>query len=184
MRRGAFQLIMAGTVLAILLVPELNGNAGLDVYAKDKTQRVDADDPTYRLFQLLDSSHGGKPEDFCLLADLYNDPTKTDQEYRHVLRVDYDKNRSFGKLNLYVRAVAKMTPEQLRTYTPKQIYEFGETDLEKFVKTEAGPFGRPGDIYLRAREDSPLSAAPITDEVRNSYEFFVTQYLLPALQKK
>ena len=29
----------------------------------------------------------------------------------------------------------KSTPGQLRDYTPKEIYEFGEQDVEKFTKS-------------------------------------------------
>ncbi len=182
MRRGVSEIILTSAMSAILLALVVSENRGTHAYAKDKIQRADADDATYRLFQLLDASQGGKLADFCILAEIYKN--KDGQEFQHVLRVDYDKNRAFGKLKLSVRGVAKLAPEQLQAYSSKQIYEFGETDLEKFVKTEAGPFGRPGDIYLRAGEDSPLAESPITDDVRGSYEFFVTQYVLPALQKK
>ena len=50
-----------------------------------------------------------------------------------------------------------MTPQQLETYTAKQIYDFGETDLEKYVKTNAGEFGTAGDVYLHANDRAGLA---------------------------
>jgi len=157
---------------------------GSRLYAKHKVDPAAPDDATSQLFQLLDSSRDGKLPDFYLLADLYKDPSKPDDEYRHVLRVDYDKSRGFGKLNLWVRSVGKMTPQQLQTYTPKQIYDFAETDQEKYVKTTATTFGGSGDLYLRADGDAPLATSSINDDVRKSYDVFLTQYVLPALRKK
>ncbi|HEV2175693.1 MAG TPA: hypothetical protein VGW33_00590 [Terriglobia bacterium] len=154
-------------------------------HAKHKNETpVDPNDSTYRLFQLLDDSHEGKLDDFCVLADDYPDPDHPNQTYQHVLRADYDKNRAFGKLTLYVRAVSKMTPDQLAMYTPKQAFDFGETDLEKYVKTNPGPLGIEGDLYLRSGTDTPLESVPITDDIRKKYDDFVNLYLLPALQKK
>jgi hypothetical protein len=152
------------------------------LHAKHK-EESEQNGPTARLFQFLDSAHGGKLEEFYVLADLYKDPSKPDQELRHVLKVEYDKNRAFGKLRLSVRSVGQMTQEQLATYSPKQIYDFGEVDLEKFVKTSPGPFGGMGDVYLRSTGDSPLATTNITDEARKEYEMFITDYILPALQK-
>jgi hypothetical protein len=172
-----------GWPTAIAVVFLLSAVMPGQVYAKHK-EEVEQNGLSSRLFQFLDSSYGGKLEDFYLLADLYKDPNRPDQEFRHVLRVEYDKNRVFGKLKIYVRSVGKMTPEQLSTYTPKQIYDFGEVDLEKFVKTSLGPLGGSGDIYLRAGPDSPLATVPITDDVRKEYEMFISDYILPALQKK
>jgi len=169
--------------MAVLLLGSIPPGDGA-LYAKHKGEQADLDDATSRLFQLLDSARDGKLADFYLLADLYKDSDKPDEEYRHVLRVNYDKNRGFGKLNLWVRSVGKMTPQQLETYTPKQIYDFAETDQEKYCKSNAGQFGTPGDVYLHANQDRPLATAPVTDEVRKSYGLFVTDYLLPALQKK
>lgn len=182
-RESRTPIVTAATVSAVLLAGLL-GNSANSLYAKHKPEEIDPEGPTARLFQLLDSSRDGKLSDFYLLADLYKDPNKPEEEYRHVLRADYDRNRGFGKLNLWVRSVGKMTPEQLRTYTPKQIYDFAETDQEKYVKTSLGSFGASGDLYLHASEDGPLASAPITDDARRSYDFFVTQHLLPALQKK
>ena len=113
--------------------------------AKEKTSPTDPNDPTYRLFSLLDSKYNGKLDDFCVLADLMNDPKNPGQELQHVIRIEYNKDKAFGKLNLHVRTVAQLTPEQLKTYTPKQIFDFAETDTAKFTKSDAGSFGRTGD---------------------------------------
>ncbi len=169
-------------VIWLLLI--LCGCLSGSLLAKEKVQAVDTNDPTYRLFLLLDSTRGGKLADFYLLADVYKDPKNPDQELQHVLRVDYDKNRFFGKFRIYVRSVAKLTPEQLGTYTPEKVYEFGASDSEKFEKIEPAPFGQRGDLYLRAEDDRPLSSAPITEDVKKAYEVYLTQYVLPALQKK
>lgn len=148
------------------------------LYSKKKEE---GNDTTSRLFQILDEAYGGKLEDYVLAA-AYTDPA-SGEEFRHVLRVDYDKSRAFGRLNLYVRGVGKMTPQQLSSYTPQQIYDFAEIDLEKFIKSEPGPFGLPGDLYLRSSAAGPLTREPITDEARKQYDNFVTQYLVPALEK-
>jgi hypothetical protein len=154
------------------------------LWAKDKTPPIDPNDPTLRLYQLLDSSRGGKLVDFYLIADVYKNPDNADEELQHILRVEYDKDRAFGKLNIHVRSVGKIHPDQMKTYTPKEFYEFGLSDLEKYVKTDAGPFGQPGDLYLRAGPDLPLASAEVTDEVRKAYESFLTRYLTPALRKQ
>jgi len=144
-------------------------------------EKNEPDPATIQLFQVLNSSFGGKVEHFCVLADTYTDPSG--QQFRRVLRVDYDKSRSFGRLSLYVRSVGNMTPEQLAAYTPQQIYDFGESDQAKFVKTDTLTFGAPGDLYLAAQDDGPLHSAQITDDVRKRYSDFVTQFVIPALQK-
>ena len=176
---------MRKTVAALLgavVTWALLGAVGIRVgYGKEKAPRVDPSDPTLRLFDFLDSTRNGKLEDFFALADIYSEQGK---EFQHVVRAEYDKNRAFGKLRIYLRSVAKMAPEQLQTYTPKQVYDFGEVDLEKFVKTEPGEFGRQGDIYLRGDAENPLATSAITDEARKSYQMLVAQYVLPALQKK
>jgi hypothetical protein len=118
------------------------------------------------------------------MADVYPDPKNAGQELQRVLRVEYDKARAFGKLKVYVRSVGKMQADQLKTYTPKMVYEFGVEDAEKFVKTEAGPLGRAGDLYLRSSEEHPLATTPITDEARKTYQRLVADHVLPALQKK
>jgi hypothetical protein len=152
--------------------------------AKEKNPAVSPDDLTLRLFQLLDSSYGGKLSEFYLIGDVYRDPKIPDRELQHVFKAEYEKERGFGRFRLYVRSVDKLTPGQLKEYTPKQVYEFGEVDVEKFTKTDPGPFGRPGDVYFRAIPDGPLAASPVTDEVRKEYETFISQWLLPALAKK
>jgi hypothetical protein len=143
--------------------------------------KVDENDVTSKLFQLLDNQHSGKLDDIYVLADVYTDASG--EQYRHVLRVDYEKNRSFGRLAIYLRSVGKMTPEQLAVYTPEQIYGFGEVDLAKFVKTDPGPFGQRGDLYLESSDDQPLHTVSVTEEARKSYETYVSQYIIPALQK-
>lgn len=152
------------------------------LYAKRKPgSEVDA--ATSRLFQLFDSGYNGKLDDFYLLADLYTDPQSPGQQYRHVLRVNYDKDRVFGKLTLYVRSVGKLDPQQLQAYTVKQIYEFGETDAEKFIKTSDGDFGSPGDLYLKASDDGVLASAPINEDIRKEYDALISQYVMPAIEK-
>lgn len=176
---------MRKTVAALLgavAVSALLGALGARVgYGKEKVPRIDPNDPTLRLFDLLDSTRNGKLEDFFTLTDIYSEQGK---EFQHVVRADYDKSRAFGRLRIWVRSVAKMAPEQLQTYTPKQVYEFAEVDLEKFVKTEPGEFGKQGDIYLRGDGENPLATTLVTDGARKSYQMLVAQYLLPALQKK
>lgn len=144
-------------------------------------EKYEPDQATIQLFQILNSSFGGKVDHFCLLADMYTDASG--EQYRRVVRVDYDKSRTFGRLNLYVRSVGKMTPDQLATYTPAQIYDFGESDQAKFVKTDTLTFGAPGDLYLQAQDDGPLHSASINDDVRKRYSELVTQFVIPALQK-
>jgi hypothetical protein len=160
--------------------------AGLPVLhlAKEKTPAVSPDDLTLRLFRLLDTSYGGKLSEFYFIGDVYRDPTIPDKELQHIFKAEYEKDRAFGRFRLYVRSVDKLTPGQLKDYTPKQIYEFGELDVEKFSKTDPGPFGRAGDLYFRATTERPLATAPITDDVRKEYETFITQWLFPALEKK
>lgn len=171
--------------VAVCLLLALPGARSGAAFAKDKTVSVDPNDPTLRLFQLLDDSRGGKLTEFYILADTYTgkDANNQDAELQHVLMVEYDKTRVFGKLTIHVRSVSKLAPEQLKTYTLKQIYDFAVDDTEKFVKTEPGQLGRTGDLYVASDGDRPLASAPITDEARKHYEFFVTQYVMPAVQK-
>ena len=149
--------------------------------AKEKNPPVDSNDPTLRLYNLLDSTHGGKLQDFFVLGNVY---TEAGQEYQHVLRLEYDKSKAFGRLTIHVRAVAKMPPDQAQNYTPKSLYDFGDSDLEKFVKTDPGEFGRQGDVYLRSGEDAPLATTPATDQAKRFYAQALSQYILPALEKK
>jgi len=162
----------------------LAGNtARLD--AKDKNSAVSPNDATVRLYSLLDSKYNGKVDTFCVLADLVNDPKNPGEPQQRVLRIEYNKDHAFGKLSIHVRTVAQLTPEQLKTYTPQQIYDFAETDSAKYTKTDPGSFGRPGDVYFQAAPDGgPLQTVPVTSEVQAQYDSFVTQYLLPALDKK
>lgn len=170
------------TILCVGLA--LVGGLAAPLLGKEKTPPVDANDPTFRLFQALDTNRGGKLTDFYLIADVYKDPAGSSEEFQHILKADYDKNRSFGKLQVYVRSVGKILPDQLKTYTAKEFYDFGLMDQAKYMKTDPGEFGKSGDIYLRAVEDRPLATTPVTDEVRKSYEQFLTQHLLPAIEKK
>jgi hypothetical protein len=173
---------MGGIVLTVLI---LGGGTAGRLGAKDKPPPVNANDPTVRLYNLLDSKYNGKIEDFCVLADTVNDPKNPGQTQQHVLRVDYSKDRGFGKLLIYMRTVAALTPEQLKSYSPKQIYDFGETDSAKFTKTDPGSFGRQGDVYFEpASEGGPMRTTPVSPEVGAQYDHFVTQYILPALEKK
>jgi hypothetical protein len=160
------------------------GLPGLHFAKEKKTQTVSPDDLTLRLFQLLDSSYGGKLSEFYVVGDIFKDPKNPDRELQQILKAEYDKGSNFMKLRIYVRRVDKLTPDQLKDYTPKQVYEFGDSDVEKFTKTEPGPFGRTGDLYFQAVDDGALATAPITDEVRKEYETYVGQWLLPALEKK
>lgn len=176
----------AGLIAGLALITlSLSGAWWGGAAAKEKPPLVSPEDPTLRLYQLLDAQYGGKLDDFCIIGDVFNDPKKPDHPEQHILRVEYDKNRAFGKLRIYVRTVDKLTPDQLKTYTAKQIYDYAETDSEKFTKTDPGYFGKTGDIYfLPVSEGGPLATAPITDGARSAYERYVTDFILPALQKK
>jgi hypothetical protein len=175
-------VIIAGAVFALLV---LGGGDHGRLGAKERAPQASSNDPTVRLYSLLDAQFNGKLDDFVLLADVVDDPKNPGQTQQHVLRVEYGKDRVFGKLNIHVRTVAQLTPEQLKTYTPKQIYDFAETDTAKFTKTDPGPFGKPGDVYFEPASDGgAMGSVPSTPEVQSQYERFVTQYLLPALEKK
>jgi len=176
-RPSFFSIALFCGLLSTVGVPALH-------LAKEKPPAVSPDDVTLRLFQLLDTSYGGKLADFFLVGDIYNDPKAPDKELQHVFKAEYDKGRAFGRFRFYVRSLDKLTPGQLKDYTAKQIYEFGELDVEKFTKTDPGPFGKTGDVYFQAIPDGPLATAPVTDEVRKEYETYITQWLLPALAKK
>jgi len=179
--RPSFTLPAALCALCALL-----WSAGLPtpLFAKEKPPTISPDDLTLRLFQLLDTSYGGKLPEFYLIGDVYKDPKIPDKELQHVFKVEYDKDRAFGRLKIYVRSLDKLTPGQLRDYTPKQIYDFGDQDVEKFTKTDPGPFGKTGDLYFQPTENGPLATAPITDDARKEYETFISQWVLPALEKK
>lgn len=181
--RTRFLSIIAASFATVCLLGPATSFWGKEK-SKDKPLVVDANDPTVRLFQLLDASHDGKLKGLYVIADVRRDLQNPDREVQRVLRVEYDKARLYGRLNIYARVVDKLGPEQLKSYTPQLIYDFGAEDVEKFTKTEAGPFGMTGDTYFLAKMDSPLTTAPVTDEVRQAYEALVSQYVLPALSKK
>ncbi len=173
--------LMGGALLALVTF----GICARDLGAKDKTSPGNPNDPAFRLFSLLDSKYNGKLDDFCVLADLVNDPKNPGQQFQRIIRVEYNKDRGFGKLNLHVRTVAQLTPEQLKAYTPKQTFDFAETDAAKFTKSDAGTFGRTGDVYFEASSDGgPLTTVTITPEVQSQFEMFLNQFVLPALEKK
>ena len=173
-------LVLLAALCAFLMT------AGLPSFcaAKEKPLAVSPDDVTLRLFQLLDSSDAGKLPELYEVGDVYKDPKNPDKELQHVFKVEYDKTRAFGRLRIYVRGVDELTPGQLKDYTPKQIYEFADADMEKFSKTDPGPLGRTGDLYFQASENGPLATTPITDEARKEYEAYVSQWIMPALEKK
>ena len=174
-------VIICSAVLILLIFAGTAERMG----AKDKSSPANPNDPTYRLFSLLDSKYNGKVDDFCVLADMINDPKNPGQQLQRVIRIEYNKDKGFGKLSLHLRTVAQLTPEQLKAYTAKQTYDFAETDVAKFTKSDTGSFGRTGDVYFQASsEGGPLATATVTSEVQSQYELFVTQYLLPALEKK
>jgi hypothetical protein len=174
--------IIVSTVLTLLVGG--CGNAGRLV-AKERTPQVSSDDPTLRLYNLLDSKYHGKLSDFCVLADVFDDPKNPGQAQQHVLCIEYNKDKGFGKLTIHVRTVAKLTPEQLKAYSPKQTFDFAETDSAKFNKTDPGPFGKPGDVYLETAPDGgAIGTVPVTSDVQAQYDRFVTEYLQPALEKQ
>jgi hypothetical protein len=176
------QLARFVTPFGIIFLSAFSSVALSKAFPSQEGRSVDPKDPTYQLFQLLDTTRGGQLKDFYVLADIYKDPNDPSLEYRHVLRVEYDGKRLFGKFRIYVRSVSRMTPEQLEAYTPAQIYNFAAVDEEKFEKMEPGPFGQPGDVYFRAEPGEPLHSAPTTDAIRKAYETFITQFILPALK--
>lgn len=151
---------------------------------RKKKEAVSPNDPTYKLYQLLDNSFGGTLSNFYLLAGVYKDPQKPANQLQRVILVDYHKGSYFGRFRIYVRSVGKLTRAQLKTYNTKQIYQFAESDDAEFEKINPGPLGGTGDLYLKATSNGPLAPAPITDEVRQQYNTLITKYILPALKKK
>lgn len=150
---------------------------------KSKTGRISSKDLTTQLYNTLDNSHGGKL-DLYLLADIYSEPSQPGVQYQRVLHVTYDKSLYFGRFTIHMRSVGKLNSNQLIAYTPKQVFDFGNRDTQEFEKIDPGPFGATGDLYLLATDDNPLSAAPVTDEVRQRYDALLTDYILPAVQKE
>ena len=63
--------IIAGTILILLV---FGGGNARRLGAKEKTPGIGPNDPTVRLYSLLDSKYNGKLNDFFLLADVVNDP--------------------------------------------------------------------------------------------------------------
>lgn len=153
-------------------------------WAKRKHGAVGPNDPTYKVYQLLDKSYGGKLNDFYLFAGLYDDPQNPANQLQRVVRVDYDKGRFFGRFRVYVRSVSKLTAAQTKAYNAKQVYHFGVSDDTEFEKINPGPLGQTGDLYLKSSSKGSLAPAPVTDLARQEYEMLLTQYILPALQKK
>lgn len=174
----------AGRVLRLSFIASLAACCAIPsaAYARTRRDSVDPNDPTYRLFSLLDRSYGGKLTDFYLLADVYADSSQPGRILQHVLLVNYDKDLFFGRLTIRVRGVSQPTPGQLSEYTPAQIYGFG-SDVEKFEKIDPGPFGESGDVYFRAAGDRALAAAPITGAAKSEYESLLHRYILPALER-
>jgi hypothetical protein len=142
-----------------------------------------ANDPTDRLYQLLDQSMDGKL-DLYLLGDTYTDPSSSGDQYQRILRVVYNKDLYFGRFTIHIRSVAKMSPVQLATYTPRQIYHYAANDTAEFEKITPGLFGKTGDLYLVASDDHPPASAPITRGVQQEYENLVVNYILPSVQKQ
>jgi len=171
-------------LLAAFCAPLMTAGFPTLCVAKEKPVVVSPDDATLRLFQLLDNSYSGKLAEFYIVGDIYKDPKNPDKELQHVFKAEYDKARAFGRLRLYVRSVDKLTPGQLKDYTPQQVYEFADADVEKFTKTDPGPLGRTGDLYFQATENGPLATVAVTDEARREYETYIAQWLMPALEKK
>lgn len=168
--------------LAVAVLIACNASPG-STSARGKGVSVNPNDPTYQLFRLLDDSYGSRLTGLCVIADTYPDSAHPGQMLQHVLWVDYDKDRFFGRFWIYVRGVSQLTPGQQREYTPGEIYGFG-SDLARFEKIKPGPLGRAGDLYFHATSDGALAPAPITEDVTREYELFLTQYVLPALAKR
>ncbi len=151
-------------------------------FGREKTPVTNPNDPTFKLYALLDSSHDGKLEDFYFLGDVFTNSSHPGEDWQHVILAEYNKNLFFGKFKMTVRSISKPTEEQLKAYTAKQLYDFG-SDSAKFAKIDPGPFGQKGDLYMIADEEKPLASAPISPGVQAAYEKYVTQYLIPALGK-
>ncbi|MEJ2009797.1 MAG: hypothetical protein P8Z30_16860 [Acidobacteriota bacterium] len=178
MKKGKCSVVfLAAISLLVVAAPSLWAK-------KHKKAAFSADDPTYILYQLLDNSYGGKLSNFYLLANIHPDLQNPKVQLQRVLRVDYNKNQYFGRFRIFVRDVGKLTPAQLKTYDIKQIFQFGESNVEEFEKIDPGPLGGTGDLYLSATSGGPLAPAPITDQVRQEYEMLITKYILPALKEK
>jgi hypothetical protein len=75
MRSRKRKLVVVCSAVLMLLV---FGASADRMGAKDRTSPTNPNDPTFRLFSLLDSKYNGKVDDFCMLADLINDPKNPD----------------------------------------------------------------------------------------------------------
>ena len=170
--------------VAVLVAISLLAVAAPSAWAKKKRQSVSPDDPTYKVYQVLNDSYGGKLSDLYLLAGVYADPQDPSNELQRVIRVNYDKARFFGRFRIDVRIVGKLTPAQKKTYDAKQIYQFAESNSMEFEKINPGPLGGTGDLYLTATSSGPLAPATVTDQAREEYDPLITKYVLPALKKK
>ncbi|MGH9436620.1 MAG: hypothetical protein ACRD22_01675 [Terriglobia bacterium] len=150
---------------------------------KRKLEKMSSNSPTGRLFNILNSSLGGKL-DLYLLAGIYSPPSKPGTQSQQVLHVTYDQSLFFGRFTIHMRDVAKLNPQQLIVYTPKQIFDFASQDAQEFEKINPGPFGGTGDLYLASTGASPPAVAPITDEVRQQYDALINLYIMPAVEKQ
>ena len=138
---------------------------------KTKPRRADPERSHVPLFQMLDDSHGGKLIGFYILGDTFTGQRlqqPADADIQHVLMVEYDKRTALRQIDDTRPQLSKLAPEQLKTYTLKQIYDFGVDDSEKFSKTEPGQLGRSGDLYVAMTGDGRVASAPVTDEVRKA----------------
>ena len=174
-------VVVGGAILALLAS---GASEAARLAAKEKAPSANPNDPTVRLYSLLDSKYNGKLDNFYVLADSFSDP-KSQGEQQHVISVEYNKDHAFGKLKIHVRTVSQLTPAQLKAYTPKQIFDFAEADTAKFTKTDPGPFGKAGDVCFQSNADGSVEGTvPITPELQTQYDNYVNQYLIPALEKK
>ncbi len=183
--------IRHGALAAVTVVAILLGCFMSSLYAvprrkkKEKNGSASSNGPTAQLFDILNSSFGGKLSNFYVLADVYSDPSNPGQQYQRILKIDYDKSLYFGKFAIHARSVGKMTSQQLAIYDPKQVYSFGGRDGQVFDKINPGPFGsETGDLYLAPPPGGgPLRTVPIDDSVTQEYQTLITQYILPAVKK-
>jgi hypothetical protein len=167
--------------LSVIGLLALWGASGTPAYARHKENLANPDDPTVRLFQLLDDSYGGKLTDFRVIADAYANPTQLGQMFQHVLQVNYDKGRFYGRLTISVRGVSQLTPEQLKQYTAQEIYGFG-SEVAKFEKINSGPSAKRRPLFPANRPRHPR-AGPRYRYCQTSVRSVPTQYIPPALEK-
>ncbi|MGH9404589.1 MAG: hypothetical protein ACRD3D_01995 [Terriglobia bacterium] len=173
--RTAWVALAAGCLIASAAQPLLA--------RKHKPKEATGNDPTSRLYQTLDQNQNGKLS-LYLLADVYADPAHPGQDFQRVLYVVYNKDLYFGRFTIHVRSVSKLTPQQLSTYTPEEIFSYADSDSAVFEKIDPGPFGKTGDEYLVAANGRPVASAAITPDVQQEYDLLVTDYILPAVAKQ